>query len=196
MFKLLERFSALDFSGMEKFYLACAIIGGGLFILRAILMVAGMGGEDHDIGDAHEADGSPVHDFRLVSVHGVTAFMLMFGLVGFLMLRNGEGKPWVVGLVAFASGVVTMLLVAKIFHSFRKLQSDGTIHPEHAVGATGSVYLTIRPGQIGKVQLTVRGAMKFYDARANDSNATLKTGDPVKVVATGDVLIVEKIGSV
>jgi len=211
--RLFQFLSGADLSAIEMFYLGCAIVGGGLFALRAILMVVGMGGEDHDGGDFGESDGSPVHDFRFISVHGVTAFMLMFGLVGFLMLRNNTvmakivgidgvvklvrepaglaGKPWFVGLVAFAVGAATMFVIAKIFQSFRKLQSDGTIHPEHAVGAAGSVYLAIRPGEIGKVQLTVRGAMKFYDARAKDSSVTLKTGDAVKVVATGDVLVVE-----
>ena len=181
---------------MEKFYLGCAIFGGGMFVLRSILMLSGMGGDHHDgdaCGDAAVDDhGSPTGDFKMVSIHGITAFTLMFGLVGFLMLRNREGAPWLAGVVAFAVGVATMFIIAKIFQGSRKLQSDGTIYPEHAVGATGSVYLAIRPGEIGKVQVTVRGALKVYDARANDPAATLKTGDPVRVVAAGDVLVVEK----
>jgi len=210
-------------STMEMFYLACAIAGGALFLLRSLMMVVGMGGDDgHDFDSG--GDGSPTGDFKMVSLHSITAFILMFGLTGFLMTRNAAAaaaelaaataaaakeageeaaqtalalpwfmKPWFTGAVAFLVGLVTMLVIAKLFQSFRKLQSDGTIHPSQAVGAEGSVYLAIRPGEIGKVQLTVRGAFKIYDARANDPALTLKTGDPVKVVSTGDVLVVERL---
>jgi len=195
-----------DYTTMEIFYLGCAIVGGGLFVLRSLMMVVGMGGdESHDTGDTdgHVGEGSPTGDFKMVSIHSLTAFVLMFGLVGFLMLRNNT-EPWVVkgvgdvkaltvGLVAFAVGAATMFIIAKIFQTARRFQSDGTIYPDHAVGEEGSVYLAIRPGEIGKVQITVRGAMKFYDARANDPAASLKNGDPVKVVSFGDVLVVEKL---
>lgn len=183
-------------SNAEVFYLGCALVGGGLFALRSLMMLIGMGG-DHDGIDgadlhAPDADGSPVQDFKMVSVHSVTAFLLMFGLVGFLVLRNQEAAPWVAGTAGFAVGIVTMFIIAKLFYSSRKLQSDGTIYPANAVGTEGSVYLAIRPGEIGKVQLTVRGALKIFDARASDHAAALKTGDPVKVIGSGDVLIVER----
>jgi hypothetical protein len=191
----MKLFSMLDtLSSMETFYLACAVIGGGMFILRSIMMVVGLGDDHHDgdTGDLHtDADGSPMADFKMVSINGITAFVLMFGATGFLMLRNQQGAPWLVGAIAFAVGLAMMFTVAKLFHLARKLQSDGTIHPHHAVGAEGSVYLTIRPAEIGKVQLTVRGAFKIFDARANNPATTLKTGDAVKVVSAGNVLVVE-----
>ena len=217
-------FDFSKFTNLEMFYLCCAILGGGLFLLRSVAMLVGMGGDDgHDAGDMDGpigGDGTPTGDFKMVSIHSITAFVLMFGLTGFLILRNAAAtiaeitaqnaaliedgafvtprypwhvSPWFAGVAAFLVGLAIMLVIAKIFQMFRKLQSDGTVHPEDAVGAEGSVYLTIRPGEIGKVQLTVRGAMKFYDARANDPAASLKTGDPVKVVSTGDVLVVEKL---
>ena len=195
-------------SNVEMFYLGCVIIGGGLFILRSIMLLVGLGGDEqhdvgghdadcgHDVGGAGHADsdGSPVHDFRMVSLHSLTAFVLMFGLTGFLMTRGSEAapRPLRTGVAAFATGFATMLIIAKIFQTSRKLQSDGTVYPRDAMGAEGSVYLAIRPGEVGKVQLTVRGAMKIYDARANDPAASLKNGDPVRVVATGEVMVVEK----
>ena len=187
-------------SGVEVFYLGCVLVGGGLFLLRSLMMLIGMGhdhgGMDGDAGaDLHVSDGddgSPAQDFKMVSVHSITAFLLMFGLVGFLLLRNEKVAPWVAGVVGFAVGLVTMYIIAKLFYSSRKLQSDGTIYPSSAVGAEGSVYLAIRPGEIGKVQLTVRGALKIFDARASDHAAAFKTGDHVKVVGTGDVLIIER----
>ena len=184
-----------NLSGMEILFLGCAIVGGGLFILRSIMMLVGLGGDDgaHDGIDINAPDsaGAPVADFKMVTLHGLTAFLLMFGLVGFLMLHNDKQSTWVAGGVATVAGAVTMFVIAKIFQSSRKLYSDGTIHLKDALGVSGSVYLTIRPGSVGKVQLTVRDALKVFDARARDAAAELKTGAHIKVVEVEDVLIVE-----
>ena len=176
---------------MEKVFLGCAIVGGGLFLLRSLMTLTGLGGDDacDDISDSH---GSPVADFKLVTMHGLTAFFFMFGLVGFLMLRNDGASPWLASVVAAVVGVATMFLIAKIFQMALKLRSDGTIYPKDAIGAVGAVYLTIRAGEIGKVQVTVRDALKVFDARARDTAMEIKTGERVKVVeAATDALIVE-----
>lgn len=184
-------------AGSEKFFLFCAVLGGGVFILRSVMMFIGLGGDDMSDAavDISDADGAPSADFKMVSLHGITAFLMVFGLVGFLVLRNNSG-PTAMTLAATASlvtGLVTMIIIAKLFSASRKLQSDGTIHSKDAIGAEGSVYLEIRPGEIGKVQVSVHGALKVYDARANDREGKLKTGDPIRVVEAADVLIVEKI---
>jgi len=182
-----------DLSGIEIMFLGCAIVGGGLFILRSIMMLVGLGGDHDGEGmDVSDSTGEPVADFKLVTLHGLTAFLLMFGLVGFLTLRKDGQAMWVAVSVATVAGAVTMFIIAKIFHSSRRLYSDGTIYPTDAVGGSGSVYLTIRPGCVGKVQLTVRNALKVFDARAKDATAEIKTGESVKVVEAGDVLIVER----
>jgi len=185
-------------SSMENVFLVCAIVGGGLFLLRSIMMVIGLGGDsdpdgaDADI-DTAGSDGSPATVFKMITLHGLTAFLFMFGLVGFLILRNDSDAKWVSGIAATLAGLVTMVIIAKIFQSSRKLQSDGTIYPKDIAGAEGSVYLVIRPGNIGKVQLTVRNALKVFDARAKDPASEIKTGERIKVVEVGDVLIVEQV---
>ena len=184
-----------DLTNMETMFLGCAIVGGGLFILRSIMLLVGLGGGHDDAGmDADVSDhaGEPIADFKMVTLHGLTAFLMIFGLVGFLMLRNDKRTAWVASTVAALAGIVTMFIIAKIFHSSRKLASDGTIYPQEAVGGSGSVYLTIRPGGVGKIQMTVRDALKVFDARAKDAAAEIKTGERVRVVESGDVLIVER----
>ena len=120
----------------------------------------------------------------------IAASLLMFGLVGFLMMRGGKGAA-ASALASLVAGGVTMAVIAKIFSASRKLASDGTIHPADAVGCTGSVYLEIRPGSIGKVQVEVKGALKVFDARARDPKAKIATGERVKVAEAADMLIVD-----
>jgi len=183
---------------MQNVFLGCAIVGGGLFLLRSIMMVMGLGsdeGEHHD-GDGGDVDtthsNSSIIALKLLTLHGMTAFLFMFGLVGYLMLDNNPQAVGFASVIATVVGVVTMLIIAKIFQSSRKLQSDGTIYPQDTVGLEGSVYLVIRPGEVGKVQVTVRNALKVFDARAKDPAVEIKTGDRVKVIEAADVLIVEQ----
>lgn len=180
-----------NLTGVEMFYLVCAVVGGGLFLLRSIMIFAGLGGDDA-AGDMHDGDigDETIAEFKMVSVHGITAFLLMFGLVGFLMMRSGNSQT-VSAFASLVSGCVTMAVIAKIFSASRKLASDGTIHLADAVGCTGSVYLEIRPGSIGKVQVEVKGALKVFDARAKDPTAKLASGERIKVAGAADMLVVE-----
>ncbi len=189
-----------NLTGVDKFFLLCAIVGGGMFILRSVLMFIGLSGDDMgdggDLADGTDLgdDGTPVADFKMVSVHSLTAFLLMFGLMGFLVIRNyGQEAMFAAAIASFLAGLVTMFVIAKLFSLSRKLQSDGSIYPKDAIGCEGSVYLGILPGEIGKIQITVNGALKVFDARCSDSTQKLKTGDRIKVVTTSDVLVVEKV---
>ncbi len=188
-----------NLTGVDKFFLLCAVVGGGMFVLRSILMFIGLSSDDMadgvdgvDIGN----DGTPVADFKMVSVHSLTAFLLMFGLVGFLIIQNyGKDAILMASIASLLAGIITMFIIAKLFSLSRKLQSDGSIYPKDAIGCEGSVYLGILPGETGKIQITVNGALKVFDARCSDTTMKLKTGEPIQVVATGDVLVVERLVS-
>ena len=99
--------------------------------------------------------------------------------------------PLPAAAISVALGLVAMFAIAKIFQASRRLQTDGTVRLADAVGQNGTVYLAIRPGAVGKVQVTARGQLKVFDARAKDP-ADLPTGTPVTVVSAEDVLVVEK----
>ena len=181
---------------VEKLYLICAIVGGGIFFLRTILLLIGFGG-DHDVGNVDSVDTTPAADFKMVSIHSLTAFFLMFGLVGYATLKSFPEYHLIsiISIIAaLVVGFIVMLIIAKIFQATKKLNSDGTIYAEDSIGATGTVYLTIKPGNIGKVQIVAKGALKIYDARAKDHTAMIKTGQQIKVVECADVLLVETVG--
>jgi hypothetical protein len=206
---------ASEFSTMEKLYLICAIIGGILFVVRLVLQfVGGDGGGDYDTGavDAAGVDmhgdfgdhlgdhtgGGDMHDaylsFKILSFQGLTAFFMMFGLVGLAMARQSEYDPTTCMVVALGAGVGTVWIIGLIFRKAGSLQASGNIDLRNAVGQEGEVYLTIPSAGTGKAQVTVQERLRIYNAVANDKTE-IKTGQRVRVVevTAQDVLVVEKI---
>ncbi|MFH0881338.1 MAG: hypothetical protein V2A34_16625 [Lentisphaerota bacterium] len=181
------------FLPMEKFYFACACFGGFLFILRTLMMFMGHS-SDADAGmDASEVHGDADASFKILSLQGLTAFFMMFGLVALAMSRqSGLSHLWSVlgGLVA---GLATVWLIGRIFVSMKRLQADGTLNIQNAVGQSGEVYLTIHPGKSGQVRVSVQGQLRIFDA-VGDDDFELKTGMRIKVVGVsgGSSLIVAK----
>ena len=68
---------------------------------------------------------------------------------------------------------------------------DNTVEHSQAIGARGTVYRTINPGQLGQVQVEYQGALRTESAMAQDEKLKLETGKFVKVVdAIAERLIV------
>lgn len=186
-------------------YIASAVIGGILFLFRLALLIFG-GGDHHtavDLGDlsgAEQADLGNIHDqtdtdvsFKFLSIQGISAFFMMFGLVGLALSRSNFGPFWTV-LGGVAAGIFTVWVVSMIFKGMKRLQADGTLRIENAVGKEGSVYLTIPAGGTGKVTVAVQGSLKEFDAVSSDQQP-IPTGNRIQVIAvqSGTVLVVKSI---
>jgi len=184
-------------TGLEKVFMGCAVFGGGLFILRMVLMLVGADSSDADMDvdmdidmDA-DVDASDSADFddveidaglRLLTFQGMTAFVMMFGLTGYAVSRNsGTGTAFTVALGCLA-GFAGMWLMAKGFALMNSLQSSGNMNVKDAVGQEGTVYLTIPAEGPGRVQLPVSGRLKVMSATSHDK-VEIKTGTRVSVVA-------------
>lgn len=187
------------FSGLELFFIICAVIGGGLFIVRFAIQLFGGGDTDADtdtdlqVGHADVDHVDADVSFKLLTLQGLTAFFMMFGLVGFAMLRESHASGGVALASASAAGLGTVWLIGRIFSSVKKLQSSGTMDNAAAVGEQGTVYLTIRAQGTGKVQVTMHGRPREFEATAKDG-AEIKTGERIKVLeVNGSVLVVERV---
>ncbi len=186
-----------EFSGLELFFIICAVIGGALFLVRFAIQLFGSGdtGTDTDLEVGH-ADVDHVDadvSFKLLTLQGMTAFFMMFGLVGFAMLRESHASGAAALTAALAAGTGTVWLIGKIFSSVRKLQSSGTLDNAGAIGEQGTVYLTIRAHGTGKVLVTMNGRPREFEATAKDG-AELKTGERIRVLeVNGSVLVVERV---
>jgi len=204
-------------STLEYIYLACAIAGAIIFLIRMVLMLMGGLGDadgemgemegadfgdfgDAEIGDIGDADadlgGFGVEDtdasFNVLSIQGVSSFVMMFGIVG-LAFAKMPTAPFLSFLAGVIAGSFTVWVVSRVFKAMIRLQSDGTMQLKNAVGQTGKVYLRIREGSVGKVEIVVQGALRVMDAVSKDGGI-IATGEKVQVVEIRDTqLVVEPI---
>lgn len=195
---------------LDSLFLFSAVSGGATVALRMLLMLFGIG-DDHSFGGAHDLGAPGAADSasaaaadsrsdtdagtRLLSIQGVAAFLMMFGLVGLATTREAGLAPPVSVSIALVAGVAGMWIVAKVFGAMMGLQSSGTLDLAHAVGQEGVVYLTVRPDRGGQVQISLQGRLGIYDAQTN-GGADLATGHPIRVVAVrANSLVVEALRS-
>lgn len=194
-----------EMTGLERIFAGCALVGGVIFIFRLVLQFMGadfdadgadgLDGADADFDSDFDAEiGDTDYSFKLISLQGLAAFFLMFGLVGWAMLRQSGFSPTHSVFGGAAAGLGTVWVMKKVFEMAMKLQSSGNIKVKNAIGQEGTIYLTIKPGDTGKVRVTVQNHLKIFNA-TSDSEDEIKTGDRIRVVriVSGNVLVVEKI---
>ena len=179
---------------LEMYYVASAGIGGLVFLVRLVMMLF-VGGSDVDL-DAIDGVGSgglgTDASFQLLSIQGLSGFFIMFGLVGIALLEADLSELASV-LGAFVAGGLTMLAIAELSRMMLGLQSSGNIEITSAVGAEGTVYLTIPSEGVGSAQVTVQNRLRSYDAISKTHDA-LETGTRIRVVdVSGGALVVEKL---
>jgi len=187
-----------DYNGLEIFFLICAIVGTAFVLLRFALQLIGF---DHDASsgvdpavqdiDAHHGDSDA--GFKFLSLHGITSFLMMFGLVGLAFYRQSKTGILISMVGATAAGVASVWIIGKLFTLSRKLKSSGTIHIDDAVGTQGKVYLKIPKDGTGRVLINIKNSLREYDAITNE-NVDIDTGTPIRVIwVDGNVLVVERI---
>lgn len=169
-------------------YHICAVVGGTLFACQFLLSLLGLAG-DHDIGlggEANDFDHDSDHDGHSslagkISLRAIIAALTIFGLSGLIATERALG-PVLSGVVAIFFGLIAMIAVIAMMKFLRKLQSDGTVSIDQAVGAMGTVYLTIPASKtgIGKVMVNVKNRTMEY--LAVSSGAELPTGSKIVVV--------------
>ena len=129
-----------QFNGVEMFFLVCAIVGGIFVLFRLIMQFAGLDHDTHDF-DAHHTDSDV--GFKILSLHSLTSFLMMFGLVGLALYRQSKIGTSISIVGGCIAGLFSVWVIKKLFLMIEKLQSSGTISIDSTVGAQGKVYLKI-----------------------------------------------------
>jgi len=184
-------------STLEIIFLSCAIFGAGFFIVMMTMMLLGgiVGGAIDTVFDADVTLDTDL-SFELFTLQGISAAIMMFGLVGMYAIKSTQTEV----LAVFAGGIAAIgsLYAMKVMmQGIYNLQTDGTMHTSDAVGSRGSVYSRIKPGETGEVQVPVHGGLRTLSARAKDKTALIQSGTFIKVVdSIGSILIVEELGEI
>jgi membrane protein implicated in regulation of membrane protease activity len=119
--------------------------------------------------------------FKIISIHGLAAFFMMFGLVGFAMNRESHA-PLLVSIIAgVIAGAASVWIITKLFQMANKLQSVGNLDIAKAVGCRGTVYMQIPKGASGRVMLSVSGRQREMDA-IHVGGEEIATGTAIVVV--------------
>lgn len=166
-----------------------------IFIIQMIMTFAGMdsdGGMDFDT----DMGGSDVGEmpFQLFTFRNLINFFLGFSWTG-ISLYNVIGSKVLLTIIAALVGLLLVAIVMTIFYFLSRMEQSGNIDINNTIGLTATVYIPITEsrGRAGKIQISVNGAIREYDAITKGS--ALKTGEIVKViqVVEGNMLLVEKI---
>lgn len=174
-----------------------------VFIVQSVLTFLGADADaDFDVDVDTSMDGSDLSNIdggsNLYTLRNFVNFILGFGWSAILLQDSISS----VALLILVSALIGAALVAAVMYLFKWLagmQQSGNINLQKAAaGCEGKVYLTI-PGArsgTGKVQITISGAVREYDAMT-ESEEPLKTGVPIRVVDCLDAntLLVEEINT-
>lgn len=185
------------FSGEYLWFSIPAVAGTALFALKLVLMLTrgdhhgGLDGHDvsldhvdHPGGDLHHGgDG----DLKLLSVQGVLGFFMGFGWAGLLVLTSTRAQLIVAVAAALAVGVAVMYLMAVTMRGLSRLQSSGNVNAKGAIGAEGTVYVTV-PGDgsgSGQVTVVIDQKQRIYNAVSTGGGDGKELGRDARVRVVG-----------
>jgi hypothetical protein len=154
-------------TGPAAWFTVPALIGTVFFVLRMALLLVGSSHALH-VGDAHAGDGSHSdsgHDFKLLSLQSVAAFLMGFGWGGVGALK-GAGRPISAALVVgLLCGAGMVWLLGLLLRGIAGLHQSGTLDLGRAVGLPAEVYVSTSGAAGGQVRFTIDGRQRICNAR-------------------------------
>lgn len=169
---------------LMRIFWGCAAFSSVIFLVQTVMSFIGM---DHDAGAdlGADMDGDTLSAGGVMSMFTVRGFvnlLLAFGWTG-ICFRGSIQSDGMLMAVSLLAGVCFVFLCAFIMKSLFRLSHDGTISAEDVVGCVASVYLRIPEGGAGKIQVSLNGSVREYQAVAS---GFVPTGARVKVVEVVD----------
>jgi hypothetical protein len=169
---------------MTTFFIVCAALGGGVLVVQLLLSLLGVidAGAEADTGEhaTHAIHGAS-EGLNLLSVRALSAGLAFFGIGGLLGMATPLRMLAAIPL-ALIAGVVAMYGTAVAMRWMLGFEDDGSVSIHGAVGATGTVYLTIPGERQGAGKVTLRLQNRIVEYQAVTSEAPLLTGAPIMVV--------------
>ncbi len=171
-----------------------------IFVIQSIMTFLGADADsDFDVDVDTSMDGTDLSNIEggsnLYTFRNFVNFVLGFGWSVILLQESIPSTPLLI-TVGVVIGIALVALVMYMFKWLAGMQQSGNINLQRsAAGCEGKVYLTIPASRAGsgKVQITIGGAVREYDA-VTENETPLKTGASIRVVDVVDAntLLVEE----
>lgn len=178
-------------SQMSQVFATVAIPATVVMVLQTILLFFGIGdGDDVEIADDVDDISSGALDssdgLSLFTIRGIVAFFAVGGWTG-IAVDNANGSEALAIILSLLAGSAALFGIAYLFKFAFKLQNNGTLSLENAVGKTGEVYIPIpaNRGGTGKVMVTVQERLCELSAITSEDRE-LKTGEYIRVIEAID----------
>ena len=192
-----------DLSPVMKLLWGVTLTATLIFVIQTVMTFLGADadGTDFDMDVDTSMDGSDLSNIEggsnLYTFRNLVNFFLGFGWSAILLQPSVKSTA----LLIFISVLVGVALVVAVMYLFKwlsSMQQSGNINVyKSAVGCQGKCYLRIpaERGGEGKVQITIQGAVREYNAVTDGDE--IKTGASVKVLEAVDAntLLVEELNS-
>ena len=196
-----EMYASLSGFGQVIFIVAC--ISTGIFVIKATLMMFGIGVDDVDVPDADVPDDVTADvpaeiasgSLHFLTLHGIAAFFAV-GSWATLVTLDKTGSNAISIVVGVIAGALMMVASAYMMRAMMRLQQSGNVNTTNAIGKIGEVYLRIPPmgkGR-GKINVVLGGKECEYEAVSQDEEE-IPYGTRVRVVdlqEEDDVMVVQR----
>ena len=174
-----------------------------IFVIQTVMTFLGADADstDFDVDVDTSMDGSDLSNIEggsnLYTFRNFVNFFLGFGWTAILLEKSIQSTALVI-ILSVLVGVALVIAVMYLFKWLSSMQQSGNINVyKAAVGCQGKCYLRIpaERGGEGKVQITIQGAVREYNAVTDGDE--IKTGASVKVLEAVDAntLLVEELNS-
>jgi membrane protein implicated in regulation of membrane protease activity len=140
----------------------------------------------HDADHSHEGGSGTTNWFlSVLTFRTLSAAAAFFGLTGLVLTKAGIEQEIAVA-AAIAVALAVAFTIRWLMQNLSRLNLDGTVHIHKAIGAAGTVYLSIPGNQAGAGKVHVRVDGRLIEYKAITKSAELPTGADVVVVAVID----------
>ena len=192
-----------DLSPVMKLLWGVTLTATLIFVIQTVMTFLGADADstDFDVDVDASMDGSDLSNIdsgaNLYTFRNFVNFFLGFGWTA-IILQPSVKSTAVLVIISVLVGIALVALVMYMFKWLYSMQQSGNINVyKAAVGCQGKCYLRI-PGERGgegKVQITIQGAVREYNAVTDGDE--IKTGASVKVLEAvdGNTLLVEELNS-
>ncbi len=182
---------ALSPESLLKGYYYLAWFATIIFVIKlAIYAVAGGGSEVFgDFNTETDTDCS----FNFLSIQSILSFMMGFGWMGFAGIRQFGFSQLMNFGVAFAVGLIFMIVNASLMFAVKKLEKNVKKDKATALNQIGKAYTNFEPHGLGQIEVVINGQLSVVNA-TNKSDERINSFDSVKVTeVSNDMLYIEKV---